>query len=87
LRAFDSLQNVTFANGTLGTVPDATQMQAAYHVINANFNFINGGMQYRLYIDNIANAAPYLDFTRALGTSSATTIRPRTIGVNVRTTF
>jgi iron complex outermembrane receptor protein len=87
LRQFDSVQTVTYANGTLGQIPDATAVQAAYHVVNANFNFINGAMQYRLYIDNLTDASPYLDFRRSSGISEATTIRPRTIGISVRTTF
>jgi outer membrane receptor protein involved in Fe transport len=44
-------------------------------------------MQYRLYVDNLTDAAPYLDFRRASGVSSATTLRPRTIGISVKTTF
>jgi hypothetical protein len=62
-------------------------VQNAYHVINANVNFVNGNLQYRLYLDNIANAEPYLDFRRASGTSDATTIRPRTVGVGIRANF
>lgn len=87
LRAFEEYQSVTYPNGTLGTIPDATQVQAAYHVINANFNFVNGNLQYRLYVDNLANAEPYLDFLRSSGVSSATTIRPRTVGVSVHANF
>jgi outer membrane receptor protein involved in Fe transport len=87
LRAFEEFQSVSFPGGTRGTIPDGTQVQAAYHVINANFNFVNGNMQYRLYLDNIANAEPYLDFSRASGTSDATTIRPRTMGVGIRANF
>jgi outer membrane receptor protein involved in Fe transport len=87
LRAFEEFQSVSFPDGTLGTIPEGTRVQAAYHVINANFNFVNGTMQYRLYLDNIANAEPYLDFSRASGTSDATTIRPRTVGVDVRANF
>jgi hypothetical protein len=44
-------------------------------------------MQYRLYVDNVTNAAPLIDFRRASGVSSATTIRPRTVGVSVRASF
>jgi iron complex outermembrane receptor protein len=87
LRQFESTQSVTYPNGSLGVIPDATQVQAAYHVVNTNFNFVNGPMQYRLYVDNLTNAAPYLDFRRASGVSSATTLRPRTIGISVKTTF
>jgi outer membrane receptor protein involved in Fe transport len=87
LRAFEEFQSVRFPDGTLGTIPDGTQVQNAYHVINANVNFVNGNLQYRLYLDNIANAEPYLDFRRASGTSDATTIRPRTVGVGIRADF
>ena len=87
LRAFEEFQSVTYPDGSLGNIPDATQVQAAYHVINANFNFVNGNMQYRLYLDNVTNAEPYLDFVRSSGVSSATTIRPRTVGVSVRANF
>ena len=87
LRAFEEFQSVTYPGGALGTIPDATQVQAAYHVVNANFNFVRGKMQYRLYLDNVANAEPYLDFVRSSGVSSATTIRPRTVGVSVRADF
>jgi outer membrane receptor protein involved in Fe transport len=87
LRQFELVQGVTYPNGTLGQIPDTTQVQAAYHVVNANFNFVNGAMQYRLYVDNLTNSAPYLDFNRVSGVSAATTLRPRTIGIGVRTTF
>ncbi|MEA3106014.1 MAG: iron complex outerrane recepter protein [Gammaproteobacteria bacterium] len=87
LRAFEEFQSVRFPDGALGTIPDGTQVQNAYHVINANVNFVNGNLQYRLYLDNIANAEPYLDFRRASGTSDATTIRPRTVGVGIRANF
>jgi outer membrane receptor protein involved in Fe transport len=87
LRQFESMQSVTYPNGSLGQIPDATQAQAAYRVVNTNFNFVSGPMQYRLYVDNLTDAAPYLDFRRASGVSSATTLRPRTIGISVKTTF
>ena len=87
LRAFETEQTISYPDGSIGAIPDATQVQAAYHVVNAVFNFTNNNTEYRLYLDNLTDAAPYLDFSRASGVSSATTIRPRTIGFNVRTTF
>jgi len=87
LRAFETEQTISYPDGSIGAIPDATQVQAAYHVVNAGFNFTNNNTEYRLYLDNLTDAAPYLDFGRASGVSSATTIRPRTIGFNVRTTF
>ena len=87
LRQFQSLALVTYPNGTMGSIPDATQIQAAYHVINTAISFVHGPTQYRLYIDNLTDAAPYLDFRRSPGFSAADTVRPRTIGVGVKTTF
>jgi outer membrane receptor protein involved in Fe transport len=87
LRAFETEQTISYPDGSIGAIADATQVQAAYHVVNAGFNFTNNNTEYRLYLDNLTDAAPYLDFSRASGVSSATTIRPRTIGFNVRTTF
>jgi outer membrane receptor protein involved in Fe transport len=87
LREFETTQVVTYPNGTTGTVPDPTQVQAAYHVINANLNFAHGNTEYRLYVDNLSDAAPYLDYDESFGFSRATTIRPRTIGVDVRANF
>jgi iron complex outermembrane recepter protein len=87
LRAFEDFQSVSYSDGAAGTIPDATQVQAAYHVVNANFNFVDGKMQYRLYLDNVTNAEPYLDFVRSSGVSTATTIRPRTVGVSIRADF
>lgn len=87
LRQFESLAGVTYADGTLGQIPDATQVQGAYHVANANLEFATGRTHCRLYVDNLTDAAPYLDFRRAPGFSAATTLRPRTVGVNVSTVF
>jgi outer membrane receptor protein involved in Fe transport len=87
LRQFESLASVTYADGTLGQIPDATQVQAAYHVVNANLEFDTGPTHCRLYVDNVLDAAPYLDFRRAPGFSAATTLRPRTVGVNVSSVF
>jgi iron complex outermembrane receptor protein len=87
LRQFQSQALVTYPNGTLGFIPDATQLQAAYHVINTNISLVHGPTQYRLYINNLTDAAPYLDFRRSPGFSAADTLVPRTIGVGVKTTF
>jgi outer membrane receptor protein involved in Fe transport len=87
LRQFQSTALVTYPNGTMGLIPDATQIQAGYHVINTDISFVHGPAQYRLYVDNLTDAAPYLDFRRSPGFSAADTLRPRTIGVGVKTTF
>jgi iron complex outermembrane receptor protein len=86
-RQFQSTALVTYPNGTMGLIPDATQIQAAYHVVNTYISFVRGPTQYRLFVDNLTDAAPYLDFRRPPGFSAADTLRPRTIGVGVKSTF
>jgi len=51
------------------------------------FQFRERSHAVSLYIDNLTNSAPYLDFNRVSGVSAATTLRPRTIGIGVKTTF
>jgi len=87
LRQFQSTASVSYSSGSTGEIPDATQIQAAYHVINAGLQFVRGRTRIRLYVDNVGDAAPYLDFRRAPGFSAADTIRPRTIGLSTRTQF
>ena len=87
LRQFPPLQPVTYSNGMTGDIPDATQVQAAYHVVNASSFWGNKKFQYRLFVDNVLDAAPYLDFRRVPGFSAATTLRPRTIGVRINAVF
>jgi iron complex outermembrane recepter protein len=87
LRQFESLASVTYADGTLGQIRDATQVQATYHVANTSVEVAGGATHYRVYVDNLTDAAPYLDFRRAPGFSAATTLRPRTVGLSVSTVF
>lgn len=87
LRQFESVAAVTYSDASPGTIPDQTQVQHAYHVINAVLSFAHHAWEYRLYVDNLANAQPYLDFSRSSGLSEATTIRPRTVGVSVKASF
>jgi iron complex outermembrane recepter protein len=87
LREFESQSPVIYGNGTAGSIPDATQIQKAYDVVNANLLVNWGRSQYRLYVDNLLNAAPYLDFRRDAGFSAATTLRPRTIGLALKMSF
>jgi outer membrane receptor protein involved in Fe transport len=87
LRQFQPVQAITYPNGTTGEIPDATQVQAAYHVLNASADWTHARTRYRLFVDNLTAAAPYLNFRRTPGFSGATTLTPRTIGIGVNTTF
>jgi iron complex outermembrane receptor protein len=87
LRQFPSVVSVTYPNGMTGEIPDATQVQQAYHVVNATLAVVSARTKVRLFVDNLTDAAPYLDFRRPPGFSAATTLRPRTIGVGASTSF
>jgi len=87
LRKFETSSFVSYPDGSLALLPDATQIQRSYDVVNLNFTVFRDNWQYRLYVNNLLDEAPYLDFDRASGFSSATTLRPRTIGIGARVNF
>ncbi|WP_161827896.1 hypothetical protein, partial [Steroidobacter agaridevorans] len=64
-----------------------TQIQDSYDIVNLNFTVFRGDWQYRLFVNNLLDESPYLDFSRTSGESSATTLRPRTVGVGARVNF
>ena len=86
IRQFDSTAVVTFPGGSSGVVPDQTQVQHAYDVANLALESVKGPWQLRLYVDNLTNSAPVLDDSaRIFNTPNITTLRPRTVGLLVRT--
>jgi Outer membrane receptor proteins, mostly Fe transport len=87
LRAFESTTFVSYPDGSIGSLPSTTQVQDSYDVVNLNFTLFHGNWQYRLYVNNLLDESPYLDFSRGSGSSFATTLRPRTIGAGVRMSF
>ncbi|MFC3051047.1 TonB-dependent receptor domain-containing protein [Kordiimonas pumila] len=84
-RSFDAL-HTTSLNGTAIQVANIAQVQDSYDVANAYVLFSNDLWDYRLYVKNIFNSTPYLDYglNDAL---NATTLRPRTIGIDISTRF
>jgi iron complex outermembrane receptor protein len=87
LRQFDTTMLVTYPDDSVAPVPNMTQIQDSYDIVNVNFTIFRDNWQYRLYINNLLDEAPYLDFMRHGGESSATTLRPRTVGVGARVSF
>ena len=87
LREFASVAPVTYANGVMGVIADATQVQQAYRVVNLGLEVQHNQISYRLYVDNLLDSAPYLDFRRPPGFSAADTLRPRTIGLSGRASY
>jgi outer membrane receptor protein involved in Fe transport len=87
LRAFESTTSVAYPDGSRGVLPNTTQTQEAFRVLNLNFNVTRGNWQYRAYANNLLNSNPLLEFVRNAGDSHATTLQPRTIGIATRVTF
>ncbi|HEY0685872.1 MAG TPA: TonB-dependent receptor [Steroidobacter sp.] len=87
LRQFDTTMLVTYPDGSSANVANMAQVQDSYDIVNMNFTVFRGDWQYRLYVNNLLDETPYLDFGRAGGASTATTLRPRTIGVGARVNF
>ena len=87
LRQFDTTMLVSYPDGSALNVANVTQIQDSYDIVNLNFTVFRDNWQYRLFINNLLDEAPYLDYGRTSGESSATTLRPRTIGVGARVNF
>jgi iron complex outermembrane receptor protein len=86
LRTFDSSFTTQNPNGTQSTFPNPIQRQKAYHVSNASVTIDKDRWQYRLYIANLFDSSPYLD-RAVINAAAATTIRPRTVGVDAKVRF
>jgi outer membrane receptor protein involved in Fe transport len=87
LRHFESSMSVVYPDDSIAQISDNTQEQRAYHVANAALVAERSSLQLRVFVDNLFDSAPYLDFRRAPGFSAATTLTPRTIGVAIRARF
>jgi outer membrane receptor protein involved in Fe transport len=88
IRQFDSTSLVTLPNGASGLVANESQLQHAYKVGNVALETEKGVWQLRLYVDNVTNTAPIIDDeSEVFNTPNVTTLRPRTVGVLVRTKF
>ncbi len=84
---FDRVQAVTFSDGVPGTVANAGQFRDGYGVVNAALSAEHGATSVRLYVNNVFDSRPLLDIQLGIGSDVATTLRPRTIGLEVRQKF
>jgi len=87
LRQFSSVAPVTYANGVTGEIPDETEVQQAYRVVNLGLELRRDRIAYRLYVENLLDTNPYLDFRRPPGFSAADTLHPRPIGLSARASY
>ena len=85
--SFDRTLFVTYADGVVGTVPNASEFRQSYDVVNAFASVGDERTKLRLYVNNIFDARPLLDLDLVTGSDKALTIRPRTIGFEVRRSF
>jgi iron complex outermembrane receptor protein len=86
-RQFDRIQSVLFPGGIAGTVPNRAEFRSGYQVVNAFASVGDGQTEFRLYVNNLFDVTPLLDTDLSNGSDRSTTIRPRTIGLEVRRRF
>ncbi len=86
---FDTTAVVTTPAGGSELIADQTQVQDSYHVVNLSVEGKYEKWVLRLYANNLTNSTPalYTGLARILNMPLGTTIRPRTIGLLVRTKF
>lgn len=85
-REFNRVNQVIFPNGP-GVVANGAEFREGYQVVNAFASVSDGATEVRLYVNNIFDVAPLLDTDLTIGSDRSTTIRPRTIGLEVRRRF
>ncbi len=84
---FENVQAVSFVDGILGVVPNLNEFREGYQVVNTSAAFNHGSMQVRLYVNNVFDVSPWIDTNLGFGSDRSTTIRPRTVGIDVRQKF
>jgi outer membrane receptor protein involved in Fe transport len=87
LWSINPTRTITYANGVVSTGPNPSQYREAYDVVNAFASISTGDTTVRLYARNLFDVRPYLDLDLTTGVDRALTIRPRTIGVELRQGF
>jgi iron complex outermembrane recepter protein len=84
---FERTQFVTFSNGVVLPLDNPGQFRGSYNLLNAAFTLAHGTIKTRFYVNNLLNSDALLDNPVALGIITATPLRPRTYGVQVRHSF
>ncbi|MDA5193662.1 TonB-dependent receptor domain-containing protein [Govanella unica] len=86
LRSFESELTTNIPDDGILIVPNIAQREHSYGLANASIVLSNDVLEYRLYVNNLFNSAPYLNFTLE-DAMLASTLRPRTFGFGVRAQF
>ncbi|MBO9375893.1 TonB-dependent receptor plug domain-containing protein [Sphingomonas histidinilytica] len=86
-RQFNRTLAILYPSGAAGTTPNRAEFRGAYQVVNAFASVSDGETEFRLYVNNLFDNRPFLDTDLTAGVDRSTTIRPRTIGLEVRRRF
>lgn len=86
-RQFNRTLAILYPSGAAGTTPNRAEFRGAYQVVNAFASISDGETEFRLYVNNLFDNRPFLDTDLTAGVDRSTTIRPRTIGLEVRRRF
>jgi iron complex outermembrane receptor protein len=86
-RQFNRTQAILFPGNVAGSIPNQAEFRTAYQVVNAFASVTDGQTEFRLYVNNLLDNRPFLDTDISAGANRSTTIRPRTIGLEVRRRF
>ena len=87
LNDFSSSYIARTLGGTSINEPNFNQYLKSYGVANLNILLTEGRLDYSIFVNNLFDAAPIVAFSGLNEFTQAETIRPRTIGLNVRTHF
>ncbi len=85
--SFDPDLPVTFPGGVAGNIPNPIQFRESYQVVNLFASLRHEDTAIRLYANNLFDVRPQLDVELGGGVDRFSTIRPRTIGVELRQGF
>jgi len=86
-RDFNRTRPFVYPGGTRGIAPNAAEFREAFDVVNASASLADGTTEIRLFANNLFDARPIVDYVVNGGSDFATTIRPRTFGIELRRHF
>ncbi|WP_420145122.1 TonB-dependent receptor [Sphingobium sp.] len=84
--AYERTRSVRLPNGTSILVPNEAEFQEGSQVVNVNATLADGKTSLRFYINNLTDTRPLSRVVRAFP-ERAQTLRPRSIGMEVRQSF
>lgn len=74
-------------SGVRGEVPNFGEFRKSFDVVNAFVSVGDGETNVRLYVNNLFDSRPFIDKTTTTGEFRVTTIRPRTVGIELHREF